>query len=211
MTVTELVITSGQGPAEARRFVVLLAARLERLAAQRGLAVHEVITHPRSIVLRVHGDASLLADQLGTHALIHRSAARGRAARKRWFAAVAAHVPAPDDARVDVATLSREDLVITACRAGGPGGQHVNKVATAVRVEHVPSGLCVRCASSRSQQANLEHALRRLATLLRERAEARHAADAAARRALHYRVERGRPVHTYQLDADDALVEGARR
>lgn len=212
MTAIDLLITSGVGPAEARRFVALLADRLERLAAERGLDVREVVTRggddgaPRSITLRLHGDAlGQLTDELGTHVLVQRSATRGRAARKRWFAAVTGHAALPDDAAAPA--IPRDDLVITACRAGGPGGQHVNKVSSAVRVHHVPTGIAVRCAAARSQKANLDEAVRRLAALLRERADAQRTAGAAAQRTAHYRVERGRPVRSYQLDAAGQLVE----
>src|SRR5512140_1835267 len=143
MTDHDLLITSGVGPTEARRFVAQLAARLEQLAEQRGLEVREVVASggdadaPRSITLRVRGDAlGLLAGELGTHVLVQRSATRGRASRKRWFAAVSFHDAPADDAHADITAISRDSLVITACRAGGPGGQHVNKVSSAVRVQH---------------------------------------------------------------------------
>jgi protein subunit release factor B len=212
MTMHELLITSGVGPLEARGFVVQLAARLERLAEQRGLEVCDVVSSggdagaPRSITLRLRGDVpAQLADELGTHVLIRRSATRGRAARKRWFAAVTSHA-ALDEPDIDITAIPRDALVITACRAGGPGGQHVNKVSSAVRVQHLPSGLAIRSAAARSQRANLEQALRRLVVLLRERAESRLAADQATRRGVHYRLERGCPVRAYQLDDDDQLV-----
>ncbi|HVK72693.1 MAG TPA: peptide chain release factor-like protein [Kofleriaceae bacterium] len=208
MTTFALQITSGVGPIEARRFVARLAARLERRAHAVGLDVTEVAASggddgPRSIILYLRGDApGRLADELGTHALVDRS--RGRTARKRWFAAVTLHPHRPSEARIE---LGRDDLEITACRAGGPGGQHVNKVATAVRVRHVPSGLSVRSAGERSQQANLAQALRRLAGLLQDRADARRAGDRRDRRDAHYRVERGRAIRTYTLDPDGALRE----
>ncbi len=82
-----------------------------------------------------------------------------------------------------------------------------DKVSSAVRVQHVPSGMCVRSAGARSQKANLDQALLRLAALLRERAEARRAAGRSARREAHYRAERGRPIRTYVLDDDGSLVE----
>ena len=214
MTDADLLISSGVGPGEARRFVAQLAARLERLAEQRGLEVLEVVSSggdadaPRSITLRVRGEVyAQLAGELGTHVLVQRSATRGRAARKRWFAAVSLHPRHDDGARVDVSVIPRDALVITACRAGGPGGQHVNKVSSAVRVHHLPSGIAIRSAGGRSQHANLEQALRRMVLLLRERAEARRAADRSARRAAHYAVERGGAVRSYQLDADGCLVE----
>lgn len=212
MTDHDLLITSGVGPADARRFVAQLAIRLEQLAEQRGLEVCQVVSSggeadaPRSITLRLRGDVlAALTDELGTHVLIQRSATRGRASRKRWFAAVSAHAAA--DEPPDLAAIPRDALVITACRAGGPGGQHVNKVSSAVRVQHLPSGIAIRSAAARSQRANLDQALRRLAGLLRERAEARHAADLASRRTVHYQLERGRPVRSYQLDDDGQLVE----
>lgn len=217
MTDVDLVISSGVGPAEARRFVARLAARLEQLAAQRGLEVCEVISSggeaeaPRSITLRVRGEVlGELAGELGTHVLVQRSASRGRAARKRWFAAVSLHVRSDDGAGADIANIAaipRDDLVITACRAGGPGGQHVNKVSSAVRVHHLPSGIAIRSAGARSQRANLDQALRRLVGLLRERAEAGRAKDRSARRHAHYTVERGRAVRSYQLDDDGCLIE----
>jgi protein subunit release factor B len=204
-------ISSGVGPVEARRFVPLLAARLERACAERGLAVLDVVSSgddgaPRSITLHVAGDVpGALVSEVGSHELACRSGDRGRAARKRWFAAVTLHaMPSP---AVGAVLPVRDDLIITACRAGGPGGQHVNKVSSAVRVQHVPSGLAVRSAGERSQKANLDHALRRLAGLLAERAQAASDAGERARRLAHYRVERGRAVRSYVLDRDGALVE----
>ncbi len=211
MTDFDLLITSGVGPAEARRFVFQLAARLEHLAELRGLAIRDVALHgtrddaPRSVTLRLHGDPSLLAGEHGSHVLVHRSSARSRSSRKRWFAAVAL-CPSVDPAPAELPAVPRDSLEITACRAGGPGGQHVNKTSSAVRVHHLPSGLTVRCADARSHKANLEHALRRLAQLLHQRAADRHAAELGTRRDAHYRVERGRAVRTYHLDEDGVLV-----
>jgi putative peptide chain release factor H len=204
-----LQISAGVGPREAGSFGALLARRLERLAADRGLAVLDVAivgdeVAPRSVTVRLHGDApAALNDQLGTHALIARSAQRGRAARKRWFVAVTLHA----SSRAAVATVPpARDLRIMACRASGPGGQHVNKTASAVRIEHVPTGLVVRCAADRSQHANRATALARLAALLDEADVAAAAAHAVTRRAQHYRVVRGAPVVTYVLDRAGELV-----
>lgn len=63
--------------------------------------------------------------------------------------------------------LSPRDLEIKTTRGGGPGGQHKNKVETAVMVKHIPSGLTVRCEDSRSQDTNKENALSILATRLK--------------------------------------------
>jgi len=206
-------VSSGTGPAEARRFVVRLADKLERLCDRHGLSVSDVAFHgdeaePRSVVLRVRGDVPrCLGAEEGSHALIHRSPKRGSRARKRWFASVT--IFEAIDCEATDAEVNRSDLVITACRAGGPGGQHVNKVASAVRVEHVPSGICVRVASERSQQANIGQAIRRIAALLRERTQRTRAAEGEARRALHYRVVRGNAIRTYDLNENGALAEEA--
>lgn len=217
-----LQISSGVGPAPVRRFVAALATHLETLAESRGLFVEEVVWHgeaeaPRSATLHLAGDAAgLLTDQLGTHELVHRSPQRGRSARKRWFAAVSLHAETDLAAGASIGgsagpsagasiALPRDELEITATRAGGPGGQHVNKVATAVRVRHLPSGLTVRSAGARSQKANLEQALRRIAGLLAARQQAAEQRAGAERRLAHYRVERGRPVCSYTVDDDGEL------
>lgn len=204
-----LQISSGVGPVEVRRFTAALAAHLEELAIARGLLVDDVVWHgdpdePRSATLTVRGDAAtVFLDQLGTHELVHRSPERGRAARKRWFAAVSLHeqVALPGGR-----ALSLDEVEITVCRAGGPGGQHVNKVSSAVRVRHLPSGLSIKVAAARSQHANREQALRRLADLLAEHERRASERAVASRRLAHYRVERGRPVCSYTLDAAGALV-----
>ncbi len=85
-------ISAGRGPVEVRRFVARLAERMEALCEERGLAVVDVTVHgdedaPASVEILVEGDARrCLEGELGTHALVERSAARGKAARKRWFA-----------------------------------------------------------------------------------------------------------------------------
>ncbi|MCB9741407.1 MAG: peptide chain release factor-like protein [Alphaproteobacteria bacterium] len=201
----ELLVSAGTGPEEARRFVALLAAWLEAECARRGLEVAQVLASgpegaPRSVCLRVHGEASL-ADLLGTHALVARSARRGKRARKRWFVGVtltAAHTAPP-------VALDPREVLITACRAGGPGGQHVNTCASAVRAAHGPSGLSVRVASERSQHANRRLALERLGEALAARAQQQRDDRRDRRWRQHHQLERGRPTRTWQTDARGEL------
>jgi protein subunit release factor B len=202
MSHVHLHISAGVGPAEAQRFAFLLARYVEQMCITHGLEVIDVVFRgaegaARSVTLHLRGELpSAIADLVGSHALVQRL--RGPAARKRWFAAVSleygASLPAGN------VRIAREDLEISACRAGGPGGQHVNKVATAVRVRHLPSGLTVRASSERSQKTNLNTAIERLEQLLQQQHEHKASASQKITRLSHYRVERGNPVCTYTVN-----------
>lgn len=200
-----IVISSGYGPLEVRQFVARLAEHIESLCEESGLLVEEVVVHgdenaPGSVELFVCGDALVLANELGTHALVARSEQRGKASRKRWYASVTRH-DAPLVADESQIAIDPREIEITAMRASGPGGQNVNKTSTAVRIRHVPSGLVVRAADERSQKANLRRALTRLSMMLRDREERRAARQETQKWSTHARLERGFPVRTYTLSS----------
>jgi putative peptide chain release factor H len=198
------------GPPEVRAFVAHLAARLEDECATRGLHVTDVVTvgdpeAPSSVAIHVTCQASpaapaseILADLIGTHALVARSRERGRRARKRWFAGVSVH-PAPRADEFARIALDPADVEITAARAGGPGGQHVNRTASAVRAVHRPTGIAVRVTDERSQHANRRAALLRLAAILAARVHEQRDRQRAVRRDAHYAFARGNPVRTWRL------------
>lgn len=203
MNAWTLLITAGAGPQEVRQFVALLAEQLICDCAAAGLVLREVVTQgeptsPRSVQLHVEGDiAAVVADQVGTHVLIARSATRGRSDRKRWFAGVSVHEALlPSEAT----RLDPRDLEIRTARAGGPGGQHVNTTNSAVRVRHKPTGVCVRAASERSQHLNRARALRRLTTVLDQRASTEQDARRGNLWRSHYHFERGTAIGRWTLD-----------
>lgn len=227
---TVLTVSSGLGPIEARRFVAALAHELERALVRSGARVVErrvtgvrgfggvggvpseasVTSPPRSVDLVFEGgDAS---PWIGTHALLEPSegrARRGRRARKRWFVGVTLREEqAGDPGRVTsgISPVSPGDLEIRYCRARGPGGQHVNRTESAVRVRHRPTGLVVRVEDERARARNLAVAIRRIDALLEAQAASRVAEAREARRTACLAVERGRPVATWRL-AEGRLVE----
>ena len=204
-------IHAGRGPVEVCEFVDLLAKRIESLARSAGFSVtrraHEAKRGgSRAIRLELDGTSALpalLAAEAGTHALLH--SARGRGARKRWFVGVdfwQEH---------EAETLVLSDVRLEVCRSGGPGGQHVNTTASAVRATHQPSGLSVRVERHRSQHRNKAEALALLAARVKRTSgeAARREQEQASLRA--YRFERGAAVRTYCLDSKGRLVMPSKR
>jgi peptide chain release factor len=214
MTTYLLQVTAGRGPGEACSFVGLLAGRLAELCARQGF---EIVRReatgpagaPRSVALVVRGPVGALEGEAGTHALWAQSEQRGKGSRKRWFAGVSLDELASGEdpfAPAGRARLRAGDVLIKATRVGGPGGQNVNKVASAVRAEHRATGLKVRAAGERSQHQNRRVALRRIEEALSRSMHERRAERAKALRRRHDALVRGAPVREYRLDDEGRLV-----
>jgi peptide chain release factor 2/peptide chain release factor len=177
-----LQISAGRGPVEVRRFVALLASEL---GSRLGAPVEFTGDPPASATLRVREPA-----WVGTHQLL--APLRGKGRRKRWFVEVRAFE--------ECGGALRPDIVVTASRSGGPGGQNVNKRATAVRAVDRATGIAVRAADQRSQARNRALAERRLHARLAERARAAEEAAVASRRAVHDQVTRGGATYTWRIE-----------
>jgi peptide chain release factor len=158
-------ITSGKGPAECCRVVACLQSLMMKQAKQRGITLQVLENKPGelngtllSATMIATGDGlnAFVEEWLGTIQWIAQSPYRKYHKRKNWFVGVAAF---------DMKELMRwnpKDVKLETCRSSGPGGQNVNKVETAVRGTHLPSGLQVMAMDSRSQLENKKLCLARL-------------------------------------------------
>lgn len=191
-------LTASHGPAECEHAVKLSLRELLRACENDGIALEVLEENAtaagyKSLLLRSNSTqaAAWFASWLGTLQWVFVSPFRPHHARKNWFVALQqCSVPAqlPDDG----------DIVFTACRASGKGGQHVNTTDSAVHATHVASGISIKVMAERSQHANKRLARELIAIKLAQR-QAERAGDALkARSQQHWAVERGKAVKVFK-------------
>ena len=198
---TILQISAGQGPAECRAFVPLLAEIIRKDAAGKGIVCLPLTEYSArggeiaSIRLSLEGDIEdFRRSWEGTVKWIWQSTIRPHWPRKNWFVKVSFF-----DFRSDMpGTVKTSDLKIETCRASGPGGQHVNKTDSAVRIVHLPTGIEAMASEERSQTRNRELAMLRLLEKMHLIAEQRHAAAKEEMWLDHYHLERGGAIRIFK-------------
>lgn len=197
-------IRAGAGGDEASLFAADLLRMFQRHAEKRGWKTEHLGSSPsdvggfKEVVIRVTGEEVFryLKYESGVHRVqrVPSTETQGRIHTSTVTVAVL-----PEAEEVDV-EIKPDDLRIEVCRAGGAGGQHVNRTESAVQVFHLPSGIMIRCEDGRSQTQNKERALQILRSRLYELKQREvQEAYSATRRSLIGSGDRSEKIRTYNF------------
>jgi peptide chain release factor 2 len=198
-----LSLNAGAGGTDSQDWTEMLLRMYTRFCERAGFAVRLVDESPgeeaglKSATLEVKGRNTfgLLRGETGVHRLVRISPFDSAARRHTSFASVTATPIVPEDDLV----ISEDDLKIDSFRAGGPGGQHMQKNETAIRITHLPTGIVVGCQNERSQLQNKLTAMRMLRAKLRALMEQEQARKLDELRGELADIEWGHQIRSYVL------------
>lgn len=194
-------ITSGRGPAECSWVVAqVLKTFLEEASEhkikttllQREIGIENGTVETATILLENNNLNEFVNSWIGTIQWIGQSHFRKFHKRKNWFIGIF---------EVDKATttqISENDIQYQAMRSSGAGGQHVNKVSSAVRATHIPTGISVVSMDSRSQHQNKKLATERLLQKFKDETVKHFKAEFQAQWMNQLQIQRGNPIRVFQ-------------
>jgi peptide chain release factor 2 len=209
-------VQAGEGGTDASDWAAMLVRMYQRWAEEHGFECEELDVSPaeeagiRNAAIAIRGPFvfGLLKGETGVHRLIRISPFDSAGRRQTSFAAVDVTPELDDSFSIDIDWA--KDVREETCRAGGAGGQHVNKTESAIQLFHLPTGMYVRCQNERSQHKNRATARKMMISKLFQLEQDKRDAEKASRRESKSKIGfGGEPIRHYVIHPE-SYVKDAR-